>query len=185
MNSTQYRNVAADLSALDENIKALLPPQYEHCYTDVSPNSMGSAGLAYDRDGKVAWDRIWTSFCDLALARRAAASGSASRASFRGRGGECSYAVSRGCCRDRSRHPADDGIERCERLRTGMDRPAMLVGRRGRLGSRFAVTAENVTARRRHATLQVPAGPDFRVPERDQERRGGGWPSRATTGTAT
>src|SRR6188472_1553862 len=29
---------------------------------------MGSAGLKYDSDGKVAWDEIWGSFCDLAMA---------------------------------------------------------------------------------------------------------------------
>jgi sirohydrochlorin cobaltochelatase len=29
---------------------------------------MGSAGLAYDAEGRVAWDRIWQRFCDLAMA---------------------------------------------------------------------------------------------------------------------
>src|ERR1700751_5906211 len=29
---------------------------------------MGSAGLKYGPDGKVAWDAIWGSFCDLAMA---------------------------------------------------------------------------------------------------------------------
>jgi hypothetical protein len=29
---------------------------------------MGSAGLKYGEDGKVAWDEIWGSFCDLAMA---------------------------------------------------------------------------------------------------------------------
>ena len=29
---------------------------------------MGSAGLKYGPDGKVAWDQIWGSFCDLAMA---------------------------------------------------------------------------------------------------------------------
>ena len=29
---------------------------------------MGSAGLKYDADGKVAWNEIWGSFCDLAMA---------------------------------------------------------------------------------------------------------------------
>lgn len=29
---------------------------------------MGSTGLVYDDGGRVAWDRIWQSFCDLALA---------------------------------------------------------------------------------------------------------------------
>ena len=68
MKSTQNRNLAAELAALDAKINALLPPQYQHCYTTVSPNSMGSAGLKYGPDGRVAWDEIWTTFCDLALA---------------------------------------------------------------------------------------------------------------------
>ena len=29
---------------------------------------MGTATLKFDSDGRVAWDQIWTSFCDLALA---------------------------------------------------------------------------------------------------------------------
>ncbi|MBY0524035.1 MAG: hypothetical protein K2R98_11585 [Gemmataceae bacterium] len=54
--------------ALDAKINAILPPRYQHCYDGVNPVSMGSAGLKYGADGKVAWDEVWTSFCDLALA---------------------------------------------------------------------------------------------------------------------
>lgn len=49
-------------------INAILPPRYQHCYSEVQPNSMGSASLKYDSEGKVVWDQIWTSFCDLAIA---------------------------------------------------------------------------------------------------------------------
>jgi sirohydrochlorin cobaltochelatase len=58
----------AEMQSLDAKINAMLPSQYQHCYDDVQPVSMGSAGLKYGPDGKVAWDEIWTSFCDLALA---------------------------------------------------------------------------------------------------------------------
>jgi len=58
----------ADLLALDAKIKGLLPPQYANCYDAVKPVSMGTAELVYGNDGKVAWDQIWTSFCELALA---------------------------------------------------------------------------------------------------------------------
>src|SRR5215469_17640785 len=68
MKATQSKAVAAELAALDAKINAFLPAQYQHCYTSVSPTSMGSAALKYGRDGKVAWDQIWTTFCDLALA---------------------------------------------------------------------------------------------------------------------
>jgi sirohydrochlorin cobaltochelatase len=64
----QNKNVTPELAALDAKVNALLPPRYQHCYASVSPNSMGSAGLRYGPDGKVAWDEIWTTFCDLALA---------------------------------------------------------------------------------------------------------------------
>src|SRR4051794_23547509 len=66
MKSTQ--DVAAELASLDSKINAYLPPQYAHCYASVSPNSMGSAGLIYGPGGKVAWNQIWTTFCELALA---------------------------------------------------------------------------------------------------------------------
>jgi sirohydrochlorin cobaltochelatase len=58
----------ADLQALEAKINALLPPQYQNCYDTVKPVSMGSAELVFGPDGKVAWDQIWSSFCDLALA---------------------------------------------------------------------------------------------------------------------
>jgi sirohydrochlorin cobaltochelatase len=58
----------AELFALDAKINGLLPPQYQNCYDAVKPVSMGTAELVYGNDGKVAWDQIWTSFCELALA---------------------------------------------------------------------------------------------------------------------
>lgn len=45
-----------------------MPEQYQDCYEDVQPLSMGSASLKYGSDGKVAWDDIWQTFCDLAMA---------------------------------------------------------------------------------------------------------------------
>lgn len=58
----------SELMALDAKINAILPPQYQNCYDAVEPASMGSAGLRLGPDGQVAWDEIWTHFCDLALA---------------------------------------------------------------------------------------------------------------------
>ena len=52
----------------EARLKALLPEEYRECYEDVQPVSMGSAGLKYTSDGRVAWDEIWGSFCDLAMA---------------------------------------------------------------------------------------------------------------------
>jgi hypothetical protein len=56
------------LQALDAKLKTILPEQYKECYEDVQPVSMGSAGLKFDAAGRVAWDEIWGSFCDLAMA---------------------------------------------------------------------------------------------------------------------
>ncbi len=53
---------------LEGRLKTLLPEEYQDSYEDVQPVSMGSAGLKYGRDGRVAWNEIWGSFCDLAMA---------------------------------------------------------------------------------------------------------------------
>lgn len=44
----------------------LLPPRYREGKARSSP--MGSAPMRYAEDGEVAWDQMWTDFCDLALA---------------------------------------------------------------------------------------------------------------------
>lgn len=49
-------------------IRAILPEEYQDCYQEVEPTSMGSASLKYGQDGKVAWDDIWDTYCDLAMA---------------------------------------------------------------------------------------------------------------------
>jgi sirohydrochlorin cobaltochelatase len=56
------------LEALEVRLRVLLPEEYQDSYEDVEPKSMGSAGLKYGFDGKVAWDEMWGSFCDLAMA---------------------------------------------------------------------------------------------------------------------
>ena len=57
-----------NLADLESRLKTLLPEEYKDTYEDVQPVSMGSVGLKYDRDGKVLWDEMWQSFCDLAMA---------------------------------------------------------------------------------------------------------------------
>jgi len=41
------------LADLESRLRAMLPEEYQDCYDDVQPVSMGSAGLKYDRDGRV------------------------------------------------------------------------------------------------------------------------------------
>ena len=55
-------------AVLDFRMSTLLPAQYEESTANVQPLPMRSAGLKFGTDGKVAWDEIWQSFCDLAMA---------------------------------------------------------------------------------------------------------------------
>jgi hypothetical protein len=159
MNSTQV--VATELAALDAKINAFLPPQYSHCYGAVSPTSMGSAGLVYGPDGRVAWSQIWTTFCDLALA-----GGPPHRGKLLEPVPEAEVAAEPGRYRDVVRE-----LDRAIGLTT--DLPVIEGHAPGWIGVQcesaaeaawlqFAVTAENVSARRRDSVLQLPAGPAFR-----------------------
>jgi hypothetical protein len=56
------------LAELDSRLRIVLPEEYQDSYETVQPVSMGSAGLKYASDGQVAWDEIWDTFCDLAMA---------------------------------------------------------------------------------------------------------------------
>ncbi len=50
-----------------DDLRTLLLPRYQNDMP-VSAAPMPAADLIYDPDGLVAWDQIWGSFCDLALA---------------------------------------------------------------------------------------------------------------------
>jgi len=154
--------VTKELATLDEKINSLLPPRYQHCYTDVSPDSMGSAGVKYGPDGKAAWDQIWTTFCDLALA-----GGPPHRGKLLEPATEAEIAAN-----PTGYDEVVAEITRAIGLTTGL--PVVNGYAPGWVGIRceslaeagwlqFAVTAENVSARRRENVLQLPAGPDFRV----------------------
>ncbi len=162
MQSMPDRNVAAELAALDTKVNTLLPPRYQHCYTSVSPNSMGSAGLQYGPDGKVCWDQIWTTFCDLALA-----GGPPHRGTLLEPVSEADVNAAPTSYRN-----VVAEMDRAIRLTTGL--PVVDGYAPGWIGVQcqseeeaawlqLAVTAENVSARRRLSLLQLPAGPAFRV----------------------
>ena len=155
-------DVPAELAALDARINALLPPQYQHCYSAVPPTSMGSAGLLYGPDGKVAWGQVWTTFCDLALA-----GGPPHRGKLLEPVAEAAVAA-----QPTAYAAVVAELDRAIGLTTDL---AVVEGHApGWVGVpcgspteaawlQFAVTAENVSARRRGADLQLPAGPDFQV----------------------
>ncbi len=56
------------LNRLHDRLGEELPTEYTKNLDGVSPRSMGSVAIVPDETGKVPWDRLWTSFCDLAMA---------------------------------------------------------------------------------------------------------------------
>jgi hypothetical protein len=155
------RDVAAELERLDARIQALLPAQYQHGYADVSPTSMGSATLKFDFDGRVAWGEIWTTFCDLALA-----GGPPHRGTLFEPVDPSEVAAKPSCTSEVAAE-----IERAIGLTSGFTvRPGYAPGWLAVKCSspaeaawlQLAVTAENVSARRRGDLLQLPVGPAFR-----------------------
>ena len=123
---------------------------------------MGSAPMRYSDDGQVAWNEMWTSYCELALA-----GGPAHRDSllepvdpFEARANQEAY----------ERVVAE--IERGLQLVTGL--PTVRSEKPGWVGLRCineemalwllrAIVVENVCVRREGCVLYLPAGPDFRL----------------------
>ena len=123
---------------------------------------MRSAGLKYGTDGKVAWDEIWGSFCDLAMA---------GGPPHKGRLLEPASRTDVDARPDRYREVA---MEICRGIRmatgleadlspvTGWVRVACLSpGMAGWLVR--AIVMENIAARADRTTLDLPAAPHFRL----------------------
>jgi sirohydrochlorin cobaltochelatase len=150
------------LELLDRRLKTLLPEEYQDSYEDVQPVSMGSAGLKYDSDGRVAWHEIWQTFCDLAMAggppHKGALLEPAPRADIEAQP-ERYDEVTQEICRavtmvsDLWARPAPaPGWVRVTCFNDGM--AGWLVR---------AIVMENVAARSEGATLDLPAGPQYRL----------------------
>ena len=142
-----------------QRASSILPPRYQGSQT-VSSAPMGSGPMQYTEDGQVAWDEMWTSFCDLALA-----------------GGPPH--------RDTLLEPVPpdevrSNLDGYERVLAEIERGLRLVTRLavvrserlGWIGLRCdneemalwllrAIIVENVCVRREGATLFLPAGPNF------------------------
>jgi hypothetical protein len=123
---------------------------------------MRSAGLIYDADGQVAWDQIWGSFCDLAMA-----GGPPHKGALLEPGNEADINAEF----DRYDEVADE-ICRGIRMVTGLrayvsPTPGWIsVTCQGDAMAGWLVRAivmENVAARRRGAILELPASPHFRL----------------------
>ena len=157
-------DTAADLTgeALEARLKAILPEEYQQSYDEVQPVSMGSAGLKYDASGAVAWDEMWETFCDLAMAGGPPHKGRLLEPATRSQvdADPDGYArVAREICRgvtlvsDLMAQPSPD---------PGWVRVACLNETAAGWLLR-AITMENVAARVHGATLDLPAGPAFRI----------------------
>lgn len=153
---------AEELRNLEARIQALLPPRYTGCFEDVSPSSMGSAGLRYDHQGKVVWGEIWTTFCHLALA-----GGPPHR-------GRLLNAVAIDEVQAAPQASEEVVAELTRALRLCVELPVVATSPPGWIGLHCkseataawlvrAIFAENVFARHEGAVLYVPAGPHFRV----------------------
>jgi len=150
------------LERLDVRIRTLLPEDYQASYQDLQPVPMRSAGLVYGDDGRVAWDRIWGSFCDLAMA---------GGPPHKGR------LLAPGAPDEIAAHPAryDEVVEEICRgvwLAAALEaRPSPDPGwvRVRCFGEPMAgwllraITMENVAVRGERATLDLPASPAFRL----------------------
>lgn len=58
----------ANAAPTPDDPRHILPPRYHDGHPVSSAPMGGAADLVYGEDGRVAWDCIWSDFCDLALA---------------------------------------------------------------------------------------------------------------------
>jgi len=153
---------AQALEALDVRIRTLLPEIYQDTFEALQPAPMRSAGLKYAPDGRVAWDEMWGSFCDLAMA-----GGPPHKGALLGPGDEAAIDADF----DRYDEVADE-ICRGIRLVTGLrsyvsPNPGWVrVSCPGDAMAGWllrAIVMENVAARRQGAMLDLPAAPQFRL----------------------
>jgi sirohydrochlorin cobaltochelatase len=148
--------------ALDGRLKTLLPAEYQETYEQMEPKPMRSAGLKYDADGQVAWDQIWGSFCDLAMA---------GGPPHKGQLLEPGTQADIDAAFDRYDEVAEEicrGIKMVTGLRAYVapDPGWICVTCHGDAMSGWLVRAiamENVAVRRRGAILELPVSPHFRL----------------------
>lgn len=153
-------DIRRDLEEIDFRLRVVLPEDYQETYETLEPKPMRSAGLVYGEDGRVAWDRIWRSFCDLALAGGPPHRGSLLRPATPSEETDVRY---RGVVEE---------ICRGVRLVTGLRAYESPVRGWVQVDCHTeemagwllrALTAENIAARAEGLALALPAGPDFRV----------------------
>jgi sirohydrochlorin cobaltochelatase len=143
-------------------LRAILPEDYQDTYEDVQPVSMGSAGMKFAADGQVAWNEMWATFCDLAMAggppHKGALLEAAPRAAVEAAPGRYDEVVEEICrgvtmVTDLGAYPAPvPGWIHVDCFSEAM--AGWLLR---------AIVMENVSARTEGLTLALPAGPDYRL----------------------
>lgn len=150
------------LARLDQRLAVLLPPLYRERYQDMAPVPMRSAAFVYDEDGRVAWDRLWDSFCDLAMA---------GGPPHKGRWLAPATAADVAAAPERYDEVVQE-IRRGIGLSTGLDVrpsddpgwvPVVCYGEAMADWLTRAIVMENVAARRRRTHVELPASPAFRL----------------------
>jgi len=159
MMSSEDRRAYQDLEL---RIRTILPEEYQDSYEEVEPVSMGSAGLKYERDGKVAWNDIWGSFCDLAMAGGPPHKGKLLMAASRPeidaapeRYQQVVEEICRGIRMVTALKAAPSPIPGWVRVECLTEVNAGWLAR--------AIVIENVSARCEGTTLDLPAGPAYRL----------------------
>jgi hypothetical protein len=150
------------LESLDYRLRTILPEEYQDSYEAMEPKPMRSAGLKFDADGRVAWDEIWGSFCDLAMAGGPPHKGALLEpgapdavAADRARYDEVAAEICRGItlATDLEARPSPDpGWVRLTSLNDGMGGWLLR-----------AIVMENVAVRVQGALVDLPAAPHFRL----------------------
>jgi sirohydrochlorin cobaltochelatase len=150
------------LERLQARLQTLLPQEDQNVGEEIEPVPMGSAALIYDADGRVAWNEVWQTFCDLALA-----GGPPHKGRLLLPGAPADVAA------QPDRHAmVTDEICRAVTLVTGLPSERstedgwIVVGcdSDGMAGWLLrAITMENVSVRAEESVLYLPAGPDYRI----------------------
>jgi hypothetical protein len=144
----------AALQSLTARLKVILPETYHTCIDDIRPNPMGSAGLKFDDSGRVAWDKIWNSFCDLAMA-----GGPPHKGKLLPPGTDHSHDTSaeiiRGIHMTTGLKAEPSHTPGWLRVHATNETMAAWLAR--------AITMENVAVHLDQSTLELPTSPDFRI----------------------
>jgi sirohydrochlorin cobaltochelatase len=140
---------------------AVLPPRYRGGKA-ASAVPMRSAPLRYDDEGRIAWNEVWRSFCDLALAGGPPHRGTLLEPALREevQAAPEDYArvvaeIARGLALITQLPVITDAAPGWVGLMCPDDEMAIWLLR--------AIVVENISVRREGATLFLPAGPHYRV----------------------